>query len=138
MSANPEAKVYLMIRRKKITVVTDAKKSTSTLELKRMLEKMLKVPPDNQRLMYNEVILEDSDTLESVGITAAGSPLYRPTTLVLVLSQEDGDFEPPEISPFTPVDAPTVLPELTESPRSGSSQPTDNTQSRSPRAGSAR
>ena len=77
MSANPEAKVYLMIRRKKITVVTDAKKSTSTLELKRMLEKMLKVPPDNQRLMYNEVILEDADTLESVGITAAGSPLYR-------------------------------------------------------------
>ena len=77
MSANSEAKVYLMIRRKKITVVTDAKKSTTTLELKKMLEKMLKVPPDNQRLIYNEVILEDSDTLESVGITAAGSPLYR-------------------------------------------------------------
>ena len=62
----------------------------------------------------------------------------RPTTLVLVLSQEDGDFEPPEMAPFTPLDSPAVLPELAESPRStGSSQPTD-TQSRSPRAGSAR
>ena len=77
MSARADTKVYLMIRRKKITVVTDAKETTSTMELKKMLEKMLKVPPDNQRLMYNEVILEDSDNLESVGITAASSPVCR-------------------------------------------------------------
>ena len=62
----------------------------------------------------------------------------RPATLLLVLSQEDGEFEPPEVSPFTPVDAPTLVPELTESPRSlGSPQPTE-AQSRSPRVGSTR
>ena len=66
-----------MIRRKKITVVTDAMKTTTTIESKKKLEKMLKVPPDNQRLMYNEVILEDYDTLESVGITSVTSPFYR-------------------------------------------------------------
>lgn len=42
--------VFLMIRRHKTTIFTDAKESTSVYELKRIVEGILKRPPEDQRL----------------------------------------------------------------------------------------
>ena len=41
--------VFLMIRRKKCTIFTDAKENTSVLELKKMVEGILKFSPEEQR-----------------------------------------------------------------------------------------
>ena len=45
--------VFLMIRRKKMTLFLDAKENTTVLELKRMIEGITKKPPTEQRL-YNK------------------------------------------------------------------------------------
>lgn len=42
--------VFLMIRRHKTTIFTDAKESTTVYELKRIVEGILKRPPEEQRL----------------------------------------------------------------------------------------
>lgn len=42
--------VFLMIRRHKTTIFTDAKESTTVYELKRIVEGILKRPPEDQRL----------------------------------------------------------------------------------------
>ena len=42
--------VFLMIRRHKTTIFTDAKESTTVYELKRIVEGILKKPPEDQRL----------------------------------------------------------------------------------------
>lgn len=42
--------VFLMIRRHKTTIFTDAKESSTVYELKRIVEGILKRPPDEQRL----------------------------------------------------------------------------------------
>lgn len=42
--------VFLMIRRHKTTIFTDAKESMTVYELKRIVEGILKRPPEDQRL----------------------------------------------------------------------------------------
>lgn len=42
--------VFLMIRRRKTTIFTDAKESTTVYELKRIVEGILKRTPEDQRL----------------------------------------------------------------------------------------
>ena len=42
--------VFLMIRRQKTTIFTDAKESTTVFELKRIVEGILKRAPEDQRL----------------------------------------------------------------------------------------
>lgn len=42
--------VFLMIRRHKTTIFTDAKESTTVYELKRIVEGILKRAPEDQRL----------------------------------------------------------------------------------------
>uniref|UniRef100_A0A2I2ZE99 Ubiquitin-like domain-containing protein n=1 Tax=Gorilla gorilla gorilla TaxID=9595 RepID=A0A2I2ZE99_GORGO len=42
--------VFLVIRRHKTTIFTDAKESSTVFELKRVVEGILKRPPDEQRL----------------------------------------------------------------------------------------
>lgn len=42
--------VFLMIRRHKTTIFTDAKECTTVYELKRIVEGILKKPPGDQRL----------------------------------------------------------------------------------------
>ncbi|MCL4129319.1 UNVERIFIED_CONTAM: hypothetical protein GTU68_007666 [Idotea baltica] len=42
--------VFLMVRRKKTTIFIDAKETTTVKELKRILQGILKIEPDNQQL----------------------------------------------------------------------------------------
>uniref|UniRef100_A0A8V0X6U2 Elongin B n=1 Tax=Gallus gallus TaxID=9031 RepID=A0A8V0X6U2_CHICK len=48
--------VFLMIRRHKTTIFTDAKESSTVLELKRIVEGILKRPPEEQRLYKMNVL----------------------------------------------------------------------------------
>lgn len=56
--------IYMMIRRQKTTIFTDAKENTSVLELKKILEGILKVSPEDQKLLKDDEEMEDAKTLQ--------------------------------------------------------------------------
>lgn len=57
---HPPQDVFLMIRRHKTTIFTDAKESTTVYELKRIVEGILKRAPEEQRLYKVVVHLRSS------------------------------------------------------------------------------
>jgi len=103
--------VFLMIRRRKTTIFTDAKENTSVAELKRMIEGILKVKPIDQRL-YNQDndLMEDEKTLQDYGITMASAKAQAPAQLGLSMKNEQGDFEALEVTSYSsPPDLPEVM-----------------------------
>ncbi|XP_022251541.1 uncharacterized protein LOC111087810 [Limulus polyphemus] len=58
--------VFLMVRRRKTTIFLDAKETTPVLEMKRMIEGITKVSPENQKLFY-----EEQDWLNNVRVGLA-------------------------------------------------------------------
>ena len=54
----------MMIRRQKTTIFTDAKENTSVMELKRILEGILKVAPENQKLFKDDNEMENTKSLQ--------------------------------------------------------------------------
>ncbi|KTF82061.1 hypothetical protein cypCar_00045728 [Cyprinus carpio] len=75
--------VFLMIRRHKTTIFTDAKESTTIYELKRIVEGILKRSPEEQRLYKDEQPLEDSKTLGDSGFTNQTARPQAPGTVGL-------------------------------------------------------
>ncbi|CAH0776151.1 unnamed protein product [Bemisia tabaci] len=103
--------VFLMIRRKNLTIFTDAKDNTTVLELKRILEGILKVPPSSQRLYDKNVhVMEDSKTLQDYGLTSSVAKAQCPAALGLALKGDDGEFETFDLTPYSaPPDLPYVM-----------------------------
>jgi transcription elongation factor B subunit 2 len=50
--------VFLMIRRKKVTIFTDAKESTTVLEVKKIVEGIVKQKTEDQRLYKDDQVKE--------------------------------------------------------------------------------
>ncbi|XP_063704931.1 elongin-B [Culicoides brevitarsis] len=102
--------VFLMIRRKKSTIFTDAKDTTSVLELKRMIEGILKVSPRDQRLFSKDnQQMEDEKLLQDYGITMMTARAQSPIQIGLAI-RVDGEFEPLELTPYSsPPDLPDVM-----------------------------
>ncbi|XP_044728636.1 elongin-B [Chrysoperla carnea] len=103
--------VFLMIRRKKLTIFTDAKDTTTVGELKQMIEGIIKVIPARQQL-YNKdnQVMSDEKTLQDYGLTSATAKAQCPALVGLALKQETGDFEPLELTPYSaPPDLPDVM-----------------------------
>jgi len=100
-----------MIRRKKATIFTDAKDTTTVKELKQMIEGILKVRPCDQCL-YNKdnQIMSDDKQLQDFGITMSTAKAQSPAQLGLALRLENGEFEELEITPYSsPPDLPDVM-----------------------------
>lgn len=93
--------VFMMIRRKKSTIFTDAKDTTTVLELKKMIEGILKFPPKDQRL-YNKdnALMDDDKQLSDYGITMMTAKAQQPAVLGLAL-RVDHDFEQLEMCPYS-------------------------------------
>uniref|UniRef100_A0A8C0H8P6 Ubiquitin-like domain-containing protein n=1 Tax=Chelonoidis abingdonii TaxID=106734 RepID=A0A8C0H8P6_CHEAB len=53
--------VFLMIRRHKMTIFADAKETTTVQELKKIVEGILKTPPEEQQLYKDDWLLEDAE-----------------------------------------------------------------------------
>ncbi|EZA61151.1 Transcription elongation factor B polypeptide [Ooceraea biroi] len=111
-----------MIRRKKMTIFTDAKDDTTVLELKKMIEGeaqvdevsigILKIAPANQQLFNKEnVQMSDNKTLQDYGLTSSTAKAQCPALVGLALRQHaDSQFEPLEMTPFSlPPDLPDVM-----------------------------
>ncbi|KAM4818240.1 elongin-B-like [Thomomys bottae] len=109
--------VFLMIRRHKTTIFTDAKHSSTVLELKRVVEGILKRPPDEQQLYKADQLLDDGKTLGECGFTSQTARPQAPATVGLVF-REDEAFESLCIEPFS---TPPELPDVMKPQQSGGS-----------------
>ncbi|XP_060067841.1 elongin-B-like [Ylistrum balloti] len=101
--------VFLMIRRRKCTIFTDAKESTTVHEVKKIIEGILKTRPDDQKLYKDDQPLDDNKTLGDYGFTFATARAQAPATIGLAFRQEDGEFEALEV---TPLSSPPELPDV--------------------------
>uniref|UniRef100_A0A8B9LJD4 Elongin-B n=1 Tax=Astyanax mexicanus TaxID=7994 RepID=A0A8B9LJD4_ASTMX len=109
--------VFLMIRRHKTTIFTDAKESTTVYELKRIVQGILKRPPEDQRLYKDEQLLEDSKTLGDSGFTNQTARPQSPATVGLAFRINDDTFEPLQVEAFS---NPPELPDVMKPQDSGS------------------
>ncbi|XP_032092905.1 elongin-B isoform X2 [Thamnophis elegans] len=116
-AASAEMDVFLMIRRHKATIFTDAKESSTVYELKRIVEGILKRPPEEQRLYKDDQLLEDSKTLGDCGFTSQTARPQAPATVGLAFRASDV-FENLRIDPFS---SPPELPDVMKPQDSGSS-----------------
>lgn len=100
-----------MIRRKKTTIFTDAKDSTSVLELKKMIEGIMKIAPKDQRLFNKDnVLMEDDKPLQDYGITVMTAKAQAPAQLGLAIKSDGSDFEQLEMTAYSsPPDLPDVM-----------------------------
>ncbi|XP_066131277.1 elongin-B isoform X1 [Saccopteryx bilineata] len=109
--------VFLMIRRHKTTIFTDAKESSTVFELKRIVEGILKRPPDEQRLYKDDQLLDDGKTLGECGFTSQTARPQAPATVGLAFRADDA-FEALRVEPFS---SPPELPDVMKPQDSGSS-----------------
>ncbi|XP_077170946.1 elongin-B [Paroedura picta] len=110
--------VFLMIRCHKTTIFTDAKESSTVYELKRIVEGILKRPPEDQRLYKDDQLLDDSKTLGDCGFTSQTARPQAPATVGLAFKMSDDTFEPLRIEPFS---SPPELPDVMKPQDSSSS-----------------
>ncbi|MEE6515140.1 hypothetical protein FKM82_023633 [Ascaphus truei] len=102
--------VFLMIRRHKTTIFTDAKESTTVYELKRIVEGILKRPPEEQRLYKDDQLLDDIKTLSDCGFTSQTARPQAPATVGLAFRSSGDSFEPLRVDSFSsPPELPDVM-----------------------------
>ncbi|KAF4084657.1 hypothetical protein AMELA_G00108480 [Ameiurus melas] len=116
-STTSEMDVFLMIRRHKTTIFTDAKESTTVYELKRIVEGILKRPPEDQRLFKDDQLLDDGKTLGDSGFTNQTARPQAPATVGLAFRISDDAFEQLQVDPFS---NPPELPDVMKPQDSGS------------------
>ncbi|XP_009887028.1 PREDICTED: LOW QUALITY PROTEIN: transcription elongation factor B polypeptide 2 [Charadrius vociferus] len=111
--------VYLMICRHKTTIFTEAKETTAVYELKKMVEGILKRPPEEQWLYKDHQLLDDDDrTLLDCGLSSQSCCPHVLASVGLALFRPgNGTFEPLCIDPFSST---PELPVVTKSQESGS------------------
>ncbi|XP_059159568.1 RNA-binding motif protein, X chromosome-like isoform X2 [Physella acuta] len=85
-----EDNVFLMICHKKTTIFTDVPENTSIAEVKRILEGILKVPPDNMILFNKDIAMyHDNYSLLDYGYTVAEAKAHSPGIIDLVFTTEE-------------------------------------------------
>ncbi|GIX86589.1 elongin-B [Caerostris darwini] len=106
--------VFLMVRRKKTTIFLDAKENTTVYELKKMIEGITKVPPENQELFREEAVMESHKILGEYGLNCTTAKAQAPAQVGLAYRDIDSmGFESLEI---TPLSNPPELPDVMKPP----------------------
>lgn len=74
-----------MIRREKSTIYVDATEETTVAQLKRILQGIIKKPPDDQKLynIGNNEVLDDNKTLGDCGYKSLTTKAQDPGTIGL-------------------------------------------------------
>ncbi|GBP84387.1 Elongin-B [Eumeta japonica] len=87
------------------------KDTTTVLELKKIIEGILKVSPPNQMLFNKDSqLMEDDKTLAEYGLTSATAKAQCPAPIGLALRKENGEFEALDLVPYSsPPDLPDVM-----------------------------
>ncbi|XP_041501443.1 elongin-B-like [Microtus oregoni] len=87
--------VFLIIRHHKTTIFTDTKESSTVFELKRIVKR----PPDEQRLYKDDQLLDDGKTVGECGFTRLTAGPQAPATVGLAFREDD--FEALHTEPFS-------------------------------------
>lgn len=99
-----------MIRRKNQTIFTDTKDNATVRELKQIIEGILKVSVNDQRLFKDNQVMADDKQLQDYNITISTAKGQSPAEIGLALRQHNGDFEELEILQYSmPPDLPDVM-----------------------------
>ena len=77
-----------MVRHNMTTIFLDCKENQTVFDMKKMIEGILKRPPDDQKLYKDEQVLEDTKTLGDCGITSATAKAQSPATIGLAFKKE--------------------------------------------------
>ena len=77
-----------MVRRSKTSMFLDCKEGTTVLDVKKMIEGILKRAPEDQRLFKAEQVLDDNKTLGDCGFTNQTAKAQTPAVLGLSLRQD--------------------------------------------------
>nr|XP_034342264.1 elongin-B-like [Arvicanthis niloticus] len=101
--------VFLVIQHKKTNIFAEAKESSPVLELKYIVEGILKRPPDEQLLFKDDQLLDETKTLAECGFTSKVAKPQAPATVGLAFRTEDA-FEGRSIYPYSyPPERPDVM-----------------------------
>lgn len=81
------------------------------LELKKMIEGIIKVPPEDIQLFNKDnVEMDDHRALQDYGLTASSAKAQCPAQIGLAVRGQDGNFEVLEMTPYSlPPDLPDVM-----------------------------
>jgi len=88
--------VYIIVKRKRTSFFTDLRETCTILELKKMVEGVLKFKPEDQQLSdeSGSTIYEDNQTLSSYNLTGHEARAHCPAVIGLaVRDQSTGNFE---------------------------------------------
>lgn len=124
--------VYLMIRRNKTTIFADAKETTTVLEVKKIIEGILKKSPEEQRLFKiskdkQPIVMEDSKQLSEYGYLHTTARAQLPETIGLAYrTAVNGDKEEFELLDMTPVSTPPELPDVMKGESTNAQQNADS------------
>ncbi|VDL95890.1 unnamed protein product [Schistocephalus solidus] len=77
--------VFLTVRRAKTTLFLSVKESMEVLELKKMIEGILKVPPEDQQLLRQSTPMDDHKPLAYYSLNSQTARAHSPATLGLCL-----------------------------------------------------
>ncbi|XP_046840720.1 elongin-B-like [Xenia sp. Carnegie-2017] len=103
--------IFVMVRRAKLTMFLDCTESTTVSELKKMVEGITKMSPEDQRLYKDEQPLDDTKTLGDYGFTSVTARPQSPAMIGLACKIEGtDDWETLNIADLsTPPDPPDVM-----------------------------
>lgn len=89
--------MYIRVKRKKQTIFLHVEPTDTILEIKQKLQELIdQAPaPENQLLYKNQTPLEDAKKLADLKVE-------NDDVIALCYMQEDGTFEPIDITPFEP------------------------------------
>lgn len=111
-----------MVRRKKTTIFLDAKENTTVQELKKMVEGITKVPPENQELYKDDQIMDPSKTLGDYGLNSSTAKAQAPAQVGL--AYKDSETDKFELLEITPLSSPPELPDVMKPPETQSHEQT--------------
>ncbi|XP_014671355.1 PREDICTED: transcription elongation factor B polypeptide 2-like isoform X2 [Priapulus caudatus] len=104
-----------MVKRRKASIFVEAKETTTVLELKKIIEGIMKTLPENQRLWKDDQPMDDNKILGDYGFTSSTAKAQDPATVGLSFRGDEGEFEPLVI---TPLSTPPALPDVMKHPDS--------------------
>ncbi|XP_032768789.1 elongin-B-like [Rattus rattus] len=80
--------VFLKIEHRKTSFFTEAKESTTVLELKRIVQGFVKRPPKDQLLFKDDQLLEERKTLRDCGFTSEVAKQQDPAIVTLAFRED--------------------------------------------------
>lgn len=99
--------IFLMVRRQKTTMFIDVKDTATVLDVKMMIAGITKRQPEDQKLVYEHQVMNDSHPITNYFSQARAQ---SPATIGLMLREDGVKFEQLEITPYSePPELPAVM-----------------------------